>query len=228
MAGFGEFTAAFAAFLLSHALPVRPAVRGRLAARLGEGGFLLLYSLVSLAALAWLVGAAGRAPYLPIWDPAPWQRWAPNLAMPAACLLAAYALGAPNPLSFGGTAAGFDPARPGIAGVSRHPLLLAIALWAATHAVANGDLAHLLLFGSFGAFALLGMAMIDRRQRRRRGEAAWQRLAANTSLWPFAALIEGHWRPQGAPSLWRLGAGVALWAVLLHAHAAVIGVSPLP
>ena len=106
--------------------------------------------------------------------------------MPLACLLAAFGLGVPNPLSFGGSAGRFDPARPGIAGLVRHPLLWVFALWAASHAVPNGDLAHLLLFGTFTAMALLGMVAIDRRKRRQMGEAEWARLAARTAFWPFA------------------------------------------
>ena len=79
----------------------------------------------------------------------------------------------------------------------RHPLLWVFALWAASHAVPNGDLAHLLLFGTFTAMALLGMVAIDRRKRRQMGEAEWARLAARTAFWPFATLISGRWRPVG-------------------------------
>jgi uncharacterized membrane protein len=227
--GWGEFVAAFLLFLLSHALPARPALRRPLVLALGERGYLALYSLGSLAVLAWLIAAAGRAPFVEVWGVSPWQRWVPNLAMPLACLLAAFGLGVPNPLSFGGSAGGFDPARPGIAGLVRHPLLWAIALWAASHAVPNGDLAHILLFGTFTGMALLGMVAIDRRKRRQMGEAEWARLAARTAFWPFAALISGRWRPAG----WRadpvrLTAGVLLWLALLMLHAPVIGLSPLP
>jgi len=228
MGGWGEFAGAFGVFLLSHALPARPALRRRLAGALGEGGYLGLYSAVSLAALAWLVAAAGRAPYLPLWDPAPWQWWVPNLAMPIVCLLAAFGTAAPNPLSFGGRAAGFDPARPGIAGLARHPLLAAIALWAGAHAVPNGDLAHLLLFGGFAVFAVLGMAAIDRRRRRQLGVEAWAALAQGTSLLPGAAWAAGRWQPAALPSPLRLAAAVLLWLALLLLHGPVIGVTPLP
>lgn len=58
---------------------------------------------------------------------------------------------------------------------SRHPLLAALALWAAAHVVPNGDLAHLILFGTFAAFAFLGGRLIDRRKRHEMGPE-WQRL----------------------------------------------------
>jgi uncharacterized membrane protein len=216
-------------FLLSHALPARPSVRRALVARLGERGYLALYSLVSLAVFAWLMVAAGRAPFAPLWDFAPWQLWVPPIAMAGACLLAAFGIGAVNPLSFAGrSGAAFDPDQPGIAGVARHPLLWAIVLWAASHAVPNGDLEHVLLFASLAGFSLAGMAVIDRRKRRQMGTAAWAVLAARTSFWPAAALASERWRPRPAlPSPRRLAAAALAYLVLLL-HLPVIGVSPLP
>ena len=102
MSGWFGFALAYAAFLLSHAIPMRPRVKARLASAFGQRGYLIGYVAVSVALLAWLIHAANNAPYLPLWSYAPWQRWVPNLAMPVVCLLVAFALGAPNPLSFGG------------------------------------------------------------------------------------------------------------------------------
>lgn len=156
--------------------------------------------------LAWLVVASGRAPFILLWPCAAWQGWVVNLAMPIPCLLVAATVAAPNPLSFDGRAVGIDPAWPGMADVARHPLLWALVLRAGAHAVAKGSLADALLFDSFAGFALAGMRILDRRKRRQLGEAEWARLAARTSVWPGAALLDGRWRP----------------------HAPVIAVSPLP
>jgi uncharacterized membrane protein len=225
-----EFAIAFGIFLLSHAIPARPGIRSRLRAILGEGGFLAIYSAVSVVLLGWLIAAAGRAPYVSLWDFAPWQMWVPNLLMPLVCLLVAFGTAAPNPLSFGSRGIErFNPERPGIAGISRHPLLLGLLLWAAGHIVPNGDLAHVILFGTFTGFSALGMRMIDARRQRTMGRAAWDRCAARTSLWPGAALLDGRWRPS--PRRFdplRLGVAVLLWATLLGLHGTVIGVSPLP
>ena len=59
--GWLDLAMAFVLFLASHSLPARPAVRSRLVAALGEAGYLVLYSAVSLLALTWLIVAAGRA-----------------------------------------------------------------------------------------------------------------------------------------------------------------------
>lgn len=125
--GWLNMAVAFVLFLASHGVPTRPAVRGRLVSVLGEAGYLAVHSIVSLLALGWLIVAAGRAPYVEIWAFAPWQLWAPNLAMPLVCLLVAFGVAAPNPLSFGGRARHkFDPDTPGVAGIARHPLLWAL------------------------------------------------------------------------------------------------------
>jgi uncharacterized membrane protein len=228
MDGWGGFLAATGFFLASHAVPTRPATRARLIAALGRRGFLIGYVALSLVALGWLIVEAQRAPYVALWDWAAWRPWAPTLAMPAVCLLIAAAVGAPNPLSFGGGRDDrFDADAPGIAGVARHPLLWALALWSGAHLLAVTSLSLAAMFGFFLVFSLAGMAAIDRRKRRAMGPE-WGRLAARTSAVPFAALLDGRWRPRGGPSLARLGAGVALWAGLLALHAPVIGRSPLP
>lgn len=213
----GELALAFVVFVVAHIGPTRPSLRRPLTALVGERGYLLLYSALSVALLAWLIVAAGRAPFVPLWEPQPWQAWAAVAAMALACLLVAFGLGVPNPFSIGaGDPARFDPKRPGIVGITRHPILWAVALWAAGHLVANGDLAHALLFGGFLAMALLGVVVLDRRAQRRLGEPAWHWLAVRR-------------RPAWHPTdLWlRLAGAALLYAGLLHAHRPVIGVDPL-
>lgn len=61
--GWFEFVAAYAVFFLSHSLPVVPPLRPWLQARLGHDGFTLACSALSLAVLACVIGAAGRAPW---------------------------------------------------------------------------------------------------------------------------------------------------------------------
>ena len=216
MSGWAPYLAAWAVFLLSHALPVRPRVKGWLTARLGPGGFTLAYSAVSVAALAWLIAAVGRAPVVPLWGWAPWQRPLAQGATLLACLVVALAAFTPNPLSFGGWRNHrFDPARPGIVGLVRHPFLAALVLWAAGHLPANGDLAHAAMFAGFAAFAALGMQMIDRRRQRDRGRADWARLTSGRA---------------GLPPAWpvRLVAGLGLWWALAALHPVLIGPAVWP
>lgn len=228
-ADWGNFILALAAFFLTHLIPSRFGLRDRLIAALGRGVYFTLYSLVSIAILVWVVAAAGAAPYVALWDAEPWQFYVPNLVMPVVCLLLVFGLTSPNPLSLGAGARGFDPAHPGIAGFTRHPVLWAALLWALAHLVPNGDLAHVVVFGLFALLALGGMLVLDRRARRRLGADRWQVLAASTSLLPFAALLRRRtgFRPHWAVLL-RLVGAVLVYFALLHGHEAVIGVSPFP
>lgn len=223
-----EFALAMALFLASHRIPAALGVKSVLVARLGQGGYVALFSVVSLGLLWWLIVAAGRAPHVPLWDQPGWSRWLVNLTMPLACLLTAYGVAAPNPFAFEGRGTGFDPDRPGIAGITRQPLLWALALWAGAHLLANGDLAHVLLFAPFLLLALAGFRLVEARRRKAMGEGEWRRLTAATGLFPFAALVAGRFRPRGLPSVWRLVVALVAWAGLWHLHPALIGVWPGP
>jgi uncharacterized membrane protein len=80
---------------------------------------------------------------------------------------------------------------------TRHPMLAAVALWAAAHLVANGDLLALLLFGSFLLFAFYDRFSVSRR-------ALAPRVAARGWAGDAAAVL----------------VGLGLWAaILLRLHA---------
>lgn len=223
-----EFAAALGLFLISHRIPALIGVKAPLTAALGPRGYTVAFSLISSALLAWVIVAAGRAPYVGVWDHEIWHRWAVNITMPFALALIVFGTAAPNPFAFEGRIGGFDPARPGIAGLTRQPLLWGLALWSGAHLLANGDLAHGLLFGTFAVFSLAGMGLVERRRARALGAAEWQRLTAQTSLIPCAALLAGRWRPVAGPSPRRTALWLAVWAGLWLLHAPLIGVSPAP
>lgn len=220
--GWIEFAAAWVVFFLTHSLPIRPPMRPWSQRVLGRRGFLMAYSALSLGTLGWLISATGRAPFVPLWDWAPWQVYVPLAVMLPVCLILALAVGRPNPFSFGGARNDrFDPAHAGIVRVTRHPLLAALALWAAAHIVPNGDLAHVLLFGIFALFAAFGGRLVDKRRKRDLG-AEWQRLQTAVMARP-GTVQPASW----AATLTRLVAGVILYASLIWAHPWLFGVTPL-
>ena len=91
----------------------------------------------------------------------------------------------------------------------RHPMLAAIKFWALAHLIANGDLASIILFGSFLAYAVLDRILLKRRAG---GE-------------PVLAASEAEARRNDLISI---GAGLALYvAFLFWLHPLLIGVSPL-
>ena len=224
--GWIEFALALMVFMASHRIPAMGGLKARLEGMLGRGGYVALFSAVSTVLLFWVIFAAGRAPFVPLWDQEIWQRWTVNIAMPVVIALTVFGTFAPNPFAFEGRAEGFDAEHPGIAGITRQPLLWAMALWAAVHLLANGDLAHVILFGLFLAFALVGMGIVERRKRRTMGVEAWEAAAKRTGLLPLAALLGGRWRPSAMPSLARLAIWAVSWAAIWHLHQPVIGVWP--
>ncbi len=220
MGGWAEFVGAFFVFFASHRLLAMPRIKAPLSARLGAGGFSALYSAISVVALAWIILAAGRAPYVELWQSRPWMKHVTLALMALAALIFALALGRPNPLSFGGLRdRRFDPAHPGLIGWMRHPLLAVLGIWSLAHILPNGDLAHVLMFGQFLVFAVIGTRIIDRRRQRQMGAEEWRRLAG---------LAAASRRLEVSRSgLMRLLAGLALYAALLWLHQPVIGVDPL-
>lgn len=168
MSAWTEFALALAAFLGSHVIPARPHLRGALVGALGKRGYILAYSVLSLALLVWLIAAAGRAPYVPLWDAGGFGRGVVHGAMPLAIAVAALS--------------------PGLAG-----LMPAFTIWGLSHLVANGDVAHVVLFGLLLAYALAGLARVGRPRLR---VTPW-RLLAIPLVW--IALIAAHPYVVGVP-----------------------------
>ena len=146
--------------------------RGRAIARLGEGPWKGLYSLVAALGLALVVWGYGLARTDPVvlWQPPVWTRHlAALLTLPVFVLIAAAYI-------------------PGtrIRAAVGHPMLLGVKLWAAAHLVANGTAADLLLFGSF-----LVWAVLDFKSARARDRAAGTRHAALGVSRDVAAIVLG-------------------------------------
>jgi uncharacterized membrane protein len=182
-------------FFAIHLVPSNVAMRDGLIARFGLTGYKAIFGLLSLIGFALIViGFAklqmhpGKNPQL--WVPPLWTRHlAVGLMLPAIIALVAT----------------YDPSR--IHTVLKHPMLVAIKIWALAHLLANGDLAALVLFGSFLAFAVYDRISIKERQ-------ALGPLGTKTGPWYNDLIV--------------LGVGTALYLViLLWAHQFFIGVAPL-
>lgn len=206
-------------FLVSHRLTNAPGFRRRAEALCGGiAGFNIAYSVLSLILLAWIIRAYQLAPALVMWTQEPWMRWVPLIAMLPATLLLTLGMTSPNPFSIGPGSKDFDPARPGILRLTRHPILVGLALWAAAHMVPNGDVAAWMIFAPLLGLALIGPKLLDAKRRRTRPD--WAELAALTQRPRLAMLAEiGGWKPLLA---------LAIYASLIWLHEPVIGAQPLP
>ena len=153
-----------------------------------------------------IVWGFARAPVVQVWSPPYWTRYvAMVLMLPVFILLiAAYLPGK-------------------IKETVKHPFLVAIKTWALAHLIANGDLASIILFGSFLAYAVIDRIALKHRpatglvtvaetgpcaqrpHRRRRGACALRglpRLAAPAADWIVALGLsqEPARRPRMPPT----------------------------
>ncbi|OGB19636.1 MAG: NnrU family protein [Burkholderiales bacterium RIFCSPHIGHO2_12_FULL_67_38] len=131
---------------------VSPTGRNQLAQRMGEPTFKGLYALVAfvgLGLIVWGYGLAREAPVLLYAMPAGFRHLAALLMLPVFVLLFAAYL----------------PGR--IRSVTKHPMLLAVKLWALAHllaqSVTGGTLADVLLFGGFLLWAAADRVSLKRR-----------------------------------------------------------------
>ena len=127
---------------------VAPAWRDAQVARRGEGPWKGVYSLLAGAGLALIVvgyGIARQSPVVLYTPPTGLRHLALLLMLPVFPLLIA-------------------PYLPGrIKAAAKHPMLVAVKLWALAHLLANGTLADVLLFGGFLAWAVGDRISLKRR-----------------------------------------------------------------
>ena len=225
--------AAAAVFVITHLAIAGTGLRAGLVRVLGEGGYMLAFSTISVGSLVWLaysynLAQSGGA------DAQWWQSGrglhdSGILAVGLAFFLGVQGLLSANPTSVAQGKAARDPAVvQGVLRITRHPFLWAVALWSAFHAAVNGDEASVIFFAAFLVLSLLGTWSIDAKRRRALGPA-WDDFAKRTSSIPFAAVLRGSATLNIAESFgWRFWAAMAVFIAVLFAHLWLFGVSPFP
>lgn len=161
--------------------------------KMGYGPYMGLYSLVSIAGFVLIVYGYGASRGGEVLYAAPvWGRHLNILlTLPAMILLVASQLPAGK-----------------IKQVTKHPMLLAVKIWALGHLLANGELNSVLLFGSFLAYAVFDRIMV-----KRRGDNGVGPDAAVSSTMDIVSLV----------------VGISVWAGLAYyLHPILFGVSALP
>jgi uncharacterized membrane protein len=96
-----------------------------------------------------------------------------------------------------------------------HPMILSVKVWALSHLLANGNLADLVLFGTFLAWSVLIFRVSRARDRANAAAQSMEELAQA----PQAKLTA---------TLAAFVLGALLWAsITFHLHALVVGISPM-
>ena len=179
-------------FIGVHSLPFLAATwRESLQVRIGEVPYKGLASVLNLTGfllILWGYGLARQEPFTVYAPPV----WTAHLAL--LVLVPVF------PLLF----AAFLPGR--IQSWAKHPMLLAVILWALAHLIANGNLADVVLFGSF---------------------LAWSLADRISFMWRTAPPVQGA--PPGKWNDWiALGLGLLLYGAFMGGtHLWLFGVSPL-
>ena len=225
--------AAAAFFLAIHLLVSGTRVRDALTGRIGLGPYMGVFSLSSVAGLAWLGIAFAQARHADaqaaFWDITPATRLTQIALQLLAVLLIVPGLTTPNPTSVRQESALDRPDLVrGMLRITRHPFLWGVAIFSAGHLLVNGDAASIILFGTLFVLSVLGTASIDAKRRRALG-AKWDAFATQTSNVPFAAIAQGRQRLNlGEIGWWRIALAVAVWGLLGWAHPYLFGVRALP
>jgi len=169
---------------------VAPGFRDGVIAERGEGAWKGIYSVVALIGFVLLVWGFGQARQVApvLWTPPTFVAHINLLLMlPALVLLVASQL-----------PAGY------MKRAVKHPMILAVKIWAFGHLLANGDLASLLLFGAF-----LGWGVWNRIAVKRRGDPVFD---APKAMYDGVAAV--------------VGTLIYLW-LILQGHQWLIGVPPI-
>lgn len=125
--------------------------RGRTIARIGALPWKAAHSVVSLLGFVLIVWGFAQARTWPM------QLWSPPYGMHHLAWLLTL-------LAFVLLAAAYVPGN-SIKAWVRHPMVLAVKVWALAHLLVNGNLAHVVLFGSFLVWAVLNFSAARRRDR---------------------------------------------------------------
>ena len=226
--------AAALVFLALHLLIAGTRVRDAIVAAIGERAYLGLFSLASVGAIVWLAmsyrAALVSSSNIQLFD---LGDGVDNLAIPI--VLIAFLLGVPGLLTANPSSVG----QSGCRGQGRNGAR-SLAHHAASFSLGRGDLVPVpllrhgrLCLGSSSS----GRSSLSRFSAPLRStqsaNASWvnsgARLPQRTSNLPFAAIAAGRNSFRASEYFdWRFLVALALFVVVLFAHARVIGVSPFP
>jgi uncharacterized membrane protein len=219
MDGYASLVTACASFVGSHFL-MSHILRAKMVRAFGEGGFLGLYSVVSLVQFGWTIWALRQAPIgntLWIATDAIWIV-ASILTLLAAVFYCGSMVGnpaLPNPDQAAGKAlAGKMPS--GMFLVTRHPMMWSFALWGISHILVAPGIENFIFVGCIIFLALVGAKAQEVKKHRALG-AEWQGWQARTSYWPRLTQLT-----KIGPRLWLIG--IAVWLVAMWVHS-LFGVS---
>ena len=196
-------------------------VRPRLVARMGEGAYLGLYSVISFATFvplvaAWMKDIHGGGLLWNVRD-VPGVSEAGLVVSFVSFTLAIAALFQPGPVAVGPRT---RTRAYGVTRITRHPLFMNIGVWAFAHVVLNGFVNDVLFFGGVALVGLFGCMHQDARKKITE-KGTLDEYFAETSLLPFVAIATGRGKLVVSELPWlgmTVGAAISLAVYWYHAE----------
>jgi uncharacterized membrane protein len=219
-----QFVLLLSAFVVSHIALATPPIRDGLVARLGENGFRIGYSILSLVLLIGAIRAYQPLAEVPLWEAGVGAFHAANLVMLLASILFVGSLTPRNKALAGVPASVSGSDGPvGVLRWTRHPMMWAFGLWAVVHVWLSGDWPTIVLAGGLGLLAIVGAAFQDGKKAKQLG-SDWKIYAARSSFVPFVAILTGK-QPVSAvwPGLVPVVGGILFWLALTWLHPSLMG-----
>jgi uncharacterized membrane protein len=212
------------AFLITHLGVSSTPLRGIIVNAAGEKAYLGIYSVMAFATLGLMIYAYNQLAHADyVWAPGTVEQIIGRTLMPFAFIFVIGGLMVKNPTSVQMDAAVHEELG-GMIRIVRHPLQWGILLWAISHILVNGDSASIIFFGSFALLSAVGMVAMDAK-RRGRDDPDWQRFYAETSYFPFAAILTGKTSLKAGDLNWAsVAIGIVLFMVVYVFHDWVSGV----
>lgn len=170
-------------FFAVHAIPAM-SLRDSLIEKFGFQAYRGLFALGSIIGFALIIYGKGYAEFISVWSPPAFTRHITMLFLLIAMLMLGISLVPNNLRRF-----------------IRHPMLLSVAFWGTGHLISNGDLASIILFGSFLAFSI-------------------QKMISQSRRGPFEP-------PEKVAFAWNAGAvvgGVAVYGLAVKFHQSIAGI----
>ena len=209
------------AFVGTHFFMSHP-IRAGLVARVGEGGFAGVYSLVSFVTLGWLGRLFWTAPVTEGLWPVGNALWAVvTIVMLLASVLLMGSLIRNPALPTAGAPAAIPAEARGVFAVTRHPMMWSVAVWGVCHVAVYPVAKNIIVAAAMIVLALVGAALQDRKKERLQPDA-WRAWEARTSYVPFAAVVTGRARLHGF-GLHTLAGGLVLWLAATWVHIPLSG-----
>lgn len=130
-------------FLVTHLVPSYPKLREIFVEKLNLKGYKIIFNILSIVSIVLIVYGLKEATFQPLYEPPSWGRHLAMLLMLPAIYFFLSNSVRPIPSS--------------AQLITAQPVNWAVILWSTAHLIANGDLAHVLLFSTFWLFSVISI-----------------------------------------------------------------------